>query len=273
MQSRYDFLLYSISLNFDLRNLIIFFQVPQDWLVVSHSCVNGQDISVALPLDAIEEEVVATPPTSPKKEPNYAHIDIATAQSVLDTMWDNLGPIIFKQYRKIQETPNQHVFAFLPLRSYGFRFILQADWAVTSSREAIDASSPKNINLRDQVPSAFVELVKVFVTRVTYLRSSDFFDNSEPNSEPVSVEMTPKMINSFNLLFFMIPAPHQALEFFRSVPVLVYQKLAQKRFVPTVDGELRLPSTLHFLFFCFPCISIRGGCCCRGTTLLCTFRL
>ena len=34
--------------------------------------------------------------------------------------------------------------AWLPLRSYGFRFIIQADWKVPPSREAITASYPKN---------------------------------------------------------------------------------------------------------------------------------
>lgn len=37
--------------------------------------------------------------------------------------------------------PMLDVFAFLPLRSYGMRFLLQADWVVPSSRESVDASS------------------------------------------------------------------------------------------------------------------------------------
>jgi hypothetical protein len=31
--------------------------------------------------------------------------------------------------------PQQQVFAFLPLRSYGLRFVVQADFIVPSSRE------------------------------------------------------------------------------------------------------------------------------------------
>ncbi len=40
--------------------------------------------------------------------------------------------------------PFMDVFAFLPLRSYGLVFVLQADWEVPSSRESIDASSVWN---------------------------------------------------------------------------------------------------------------------------------
>ena len=37
--------------------------------------------------------------------------------------------------------PVQDVFAYLPLRSYGFRFILQADWDIPAARESIDHTS------------------------------------------------------------------------------------------------------------------------------------
>lgn len=35
----------------------------------------------------------------------------------------------------------QDVFAYLPLRSYGFKFVLQADWDIPAARESIDATS------------------------------------------------------------------------------------------------------------------------------------
>jgi hypothetical protein len=37
--------------------------------------------------------------------------------------------------------PVQDVFAYLPLRSYGFRFILQADWDIPAARESIEQTS------------------------------------------------------------------------------------------------------------------------------------
>lgn len=56
-----------------------------------------------------------------------------------------------------QSLPQQKVFAFLPLQSYGFRFIIQADFEVPSSREAVDESSSWNQWIREEIASLFVE--------------------------------------------------------------------------------------------------------------------
>ncbi|KAI4303899.1 hypothetical protein MLD38_039480 [Melastoma candidum] len=50
----------------------------------------------------------------------------------------------------------QPVFAFLPLRAYGLRFIIQGDFALPSSREEVDSSSPWNQWLLSQLPDLFV---------------------------------------------------------------------------------------------------------------------
>lgn len=50
----------------------------------------------------------------------------------------------------------QPVFAFLPLRTYGLRFIIQGDFALPSSREEVDASSPWNQWLLSQIPDLFL---------------------------------------------------------------------------------------------------------------------
>ena len=56
--------------------------------------------------------------------------------------------------------PPQPVSAFLPLRSYGFRFLLHADWLVPASREAIREDSAWNAWLRVHVPELFVEALQ-----------------------------------------------------------------------------------------------------------------
>ncbi|CAE7717581.1 NOV [Symbiodinium sp. CCMP2592] len=53
----------------------------------------------------------------------------------------------------------QQVFAFLPVRSYGLPFALQADWAVSSSREELLAGCAWNEFLKAQVPQLILELV------------------------------------------------------------------------------------------------------------------
>jgi len=61
--------------------------------------------------------------------------------------------------------PFMDVFAFLPLRSYGLVFVLQADWEVPSSRESIDASSAWNQWLLDKTPPLFLDAAKQLLAR------------------------------------------------------------------------------------------------------------
>ncbi|UPX11197.1 uncharacterized protein EKO05_0001817 [Ascochyta rabiei] len=49
-----------------------------------------------------------------------------------------------------------HVYAFLPIRSYGFRFLIQADFILTASREDIESTLPWNVSIRDALSEAFV---------------------------------------------------------------------------------------------------------------------
>ena len=55
------------------------------------------------------------------------------------------------------------MFAYLPLRSYGFRFIIQGDFEVPSSRENVDSDKPWNQWLREEIPQLFVEALSVFM--------------------------------------------------------------------------------------------------------------
>ncbi|KAK3280654.1 hypothetical protein CYMTET_11525 [Cymbomonas tetramitiformis] len=56
----------------------------------------------------------------------------------------------------------QAVFAYLPLRSYGLRFIVQADFVLPSSREEIDQDSAWNQWLLGRLPALFVEALLEF---------------------------------------------------------------------------------------------------------------
>lgn len=67
-----------------------------------------------------------------------------------------------------EEPKLQTAFAWLPLRSYGFKFILQADWVVPSSRESIVESSAFNQTVRDAVPKAFVSATQTCLKRVFF---------------------------------------------------------------------------------------------------------
>uniref|UniRef100_A0ACD6AAF5 Uncharacterized protein n=1 Tax=Avena sativa TaxID=4498 RepID=A0ACD6AAF5_AVESA len=56
----------------------------------------------------------------------------------------------------------QPVFAFLPLRNYGLKFILQGDFVLPSSREEVDADNAWNQWLLSEFPSLFISAQESF---------------------------------------------------------------------------------------------------------------
>ncbi|XP_010527472.1 PREDICTED: uncharacterized protein LOC104804807 isoform X2 [Tarenaya hassleriana] len=54
------------------------------------------------------------------------------------------------------------IFAYLPLRTYGLKFILQGDFILTSSREDVDEDSPWNQWLLSELPGLFVGALRSF---------------------------------------------------------------------------------------------------------------
>ncbi|KAG7028754.1 hypothetical protein SDJN02_09935, partial [Cucurbita argyrosperma subsp. argyrosperma] len=56
----------------------------------------------------------------------------------------------------------QPVFAFLPLRMYGLKFIIQGDFVLPSSREEVDGDSPWNQWLLSEFPGLFVTAANFF---------------------------------------------------------------------------------------------------------------
>lgn len=62
----------------------------------------------------------------------------------------------------IPKLEHQPVFAFLPLRHYGLKFIIQADFILPSSREEVDGDSPWNQWLLSEFPNLFVSAEAAF---------------------------------------------------------------------------------------------------------------
>lgn len=58
--------------------------------------------------------------------------------------------------------PNQKIFAFLPTRPYGFKFLIQADFLVTANREDIHKDKKWNEWLRDEICNVFSKAVEDF---------------------------------------------------------------------------------------------------------------
>ncbi|KAH6672747.1 hypothetical protein F5X68DRAFT_175032 [Plectosphaerella plurivora] len=56
----------------------------------------------------------------------------------------------------------QELFAFLPIRESGFKFLIQADFDTSASRQDIVTTSLRNANLRDAIADAFIKAVLQF---------------------------------------------------------------------------------------------------------------
>ncbi|XP_065672459.1 uncharacterized protein LOC100211694 isoform X2 [Hydra vulgaris] len=104
----------------------------------------------------------------------------------------------FDNILKSEALPAQQVFAFLPLRSYGFKFIIQADFEVPSSREDIDKDSAWNQYILQQLPKLTVEAFHSFKIHqyfkglegvIEYLKFMDFEDNVFGVFKQVSQQM------------------------------------------------------------------------------------
>ncbi|XP_041376442.1 protein NO VEIN-like isoform X2 [Gigantopelta aegis] len=110
--------------------------------------------------------------------------------------------------------PKQPVFAFLPLRSYGFRFIIQGDFDVPSSREDVDRDSPWNQWLRNEIHVLFIEALEKF-------KSLEEFTELEA------------------LMTFLqfVPLEDEILDFFRPVSSSILQKLKAKECLPVQTSK------------------------------------
>ncbi|KAJ8413728.1 hypothetical protein AAFF_G00082350 [Aldrovandia affinis] len=120
----------------------------------------------------------------------------------------------------------QPVFAFLPLRSFGFRFIIQGDFDIPSSREDVDRDSYWNQWLRSEIPQLFLQAMDTFAEH-------------------------PEFTGLQGLCHFLqfIPLPDEILDFFNPVAGQIIQLLKGKACLPTKereDGsvEYKLPSQI-----------------------------
>ncbi|XP_074476701.1 uncharacterized protein LOC141758850 isoform X3 [Sebastes fasciatus] len=117
----------------------------------------------------------------------------------------------------------QPVFAYLPLRSFGFRFIIQGDFDIPSSREDVDRDSSWNQWLRSEIPQLFLQAMDVFTDHPEF-----------------------KGLQGLSQFLRFIPLPDEVLDFFKPVAGQIIQMLKGKAFLPTLssDGKVvyKLPS-------------------------------
>jgi hypothetical protein len=173
--------------------------------------------------------------------------------------------------------PPRDVFAFLPLRSYGFRWVLQGDFVVPSSREAVDASHPWNQMLLAAVPDLFVEAAMRLVDRAaaaaaaeagsggggggavevqagrggarTAIWSAASPEDAEGGARGAEDERAGAgwgEIYLLQLLFAMVPLPGQVSEFFAPVPRSIITRLRDRAIIPAAGtGYVRPCTAVH----------------------------
>uniref|UniRef100_A0A3P9L232 Wu:fj29h11 n=1 Tax=Oryzias latipes TaxID=8090 RepID=A0A3P9L232_ORYLA len=123
----------------------------------------------------------------------------------------------------IWQPQKQPVFAYLPLRSFGFRFIIQGDFHIPSSREDVDRDSSWNQWLRSEVPQLFLQAMAVF----------------DDHSEFMGLKGLCPFLQ-------FIPLPDEVLDFFNPVAGQIIHLLKDKAFLPTRNSDggvvYKLPS-------------------------------
>ncbi|XP_038073872.1 uncharacterized protein LOC119741972 [Patiria miniata] len=109
----------------------------------------------------------------------------------------------------------QNVFAFLPLRSYGFRFIIQGDFDIPSSREDVDADSAWNQWLLREIAPLFIDALENF--------------KAHYHDDPV---------HAVCQFLKFVPMESQILtDFFRKVATNIHQRLKATPCMPVLTGQ------------------------------------
>ncbi|RMX70478.1 hypothetical protein DD238_000383 [Peronospora effusa] len=144
--------------------------------------------------------------------------------------------------------PLQQVFAYLPLRSYGFRFILQGDFEIPSSREAITNGSEWN----EWLVSKFPPLVRAAVS--SYILTVERDETSDGQLSGKNV------IAAISHLISLLPLENEVQAPFRSIIPEIMRELRQVKwlagafFTPSSSVEkLLMPSDL------IDCVELTGN--------------
>eukprot|EP01012_Entosiphon_sulcatum_P043353 TRINITY_DN5764_c0_g1_i2.p1 TRINITY_DN5764_c0_g1~~TRINITY_DN5764_c0_g1_i2.p1 ORF type:complete len:2678 (+),score=447.44 TRINITY_DN5764_c0_g1_i2:1203-9236(+) len=141
---------------------------------------------------------------------------------------------------------SQSVFAFLPIRSYGFRFVLQADWIVTSSREDVSENNAWNQFLRSQIPGLFVKGLERLRRHACRLLSGE----AQQSDAPFSTEA-----RACASALRFVPSELEVVGWFRVVAREIGTALRGSPCILTVDGELAMPCSAVLLPQQYPRLS------------------
>ncbi|RLN47902.1 hypothetical protein BBJ28_00013535 [Nothophytophthora sp. Chile5] len=175
----------------------------------------------------VVKDQLEAPPLFERKQPT----EIALALPLADQSEGDSEPA--------DRPPLQQVYAYLPLRSYGFRFILQGDFEVPSSREAITNGSEWNQWLVSKFPALVRSAVSSYLAGV----SGVFADDHEGLK-------TDQIVAAIAHLLSLLPFENEVQAPFRSIIPEIMRELRQERWLacasasPASSLELMKPAEL-----------------------------
>ncbi|KAM6963611.1 uncharacterized protein LKV04_019674 [Tautogolabrus adspersus] len=197
-----------------LRSITIYNQSEKRQVTMTRKDLSHSVLEVEH-TEGIERWLVVKTTVKPKKiKENVESTELALAFQLNS---DITGSDIIVQPQK------QPVFAYLPLRSFGFRFIIQGDFDIPSSREDVDRDSSWNQWLRSEIPQLFLQAMDVFTDHPEF-----------------------RGLRGLCQFLQFIPLPDEVLDFFKPVAGQIIQLLKGKAFLPTLSsgGQVvyKLPS-------------------------------
>jgi len=116
-------------------------------------------------------------------------------------------PLSGIQQDSIQLPPTQPLFAYLPLRNFGFRFILQGDFEIPANRQDIRRDNPWNEWLKSQMTSLLSIAYKQF-------RSLSDLLSSPSISTQIQTNLT--SFQSIKYFLKLLPSQNELDPYFRS---------------------------------------------------------
>ena len=152
--------------------------------------------------------------------------------------------------------PNQPVFAYLPVAEYGLRFIVQADFVVSSSRETLQENHLWNQWIADELRVLLCDAFESYKTCLLpkrlepdhYRRSQDRVQKqthdlaSAKGNDNVSSAQQENGLREIVRFYHLLPEPRNARGLFVAVAQTMLKDIREHTIVLTSDGSWRLPA-------------------------------
>ncbi|XP_029383980.1 uncharacterized protein LOC115060244 isoform X2 [Echeneis naucrates] len=191
-----------------LRSITIYNQSEKHFMTMTRKDLSDNVLEVEH-TEGLERWLVVKTTLQPKKiKEEVESTELALAFQLAN---HNTGNEVICQPEK------QPVFAYLPLRSFGLRFIVQGDFDIPSSREDVDRDSSWNQWLRSEIPQLFLQAMDVFTDHPEF-----------------------RGLKGLCQFLQFIPLPDEVLDFFKPVAGQIIQLLKGRAFLPTLSSDSKV---------------------------------